>query len=213
MTAPSRKDIDAMSNLMKALNGDKSALKEQVQHEAQAREDAGIIDTAPGVKSADIKAMENILGAFNSATSNVSKKVVKTMNETKKTTTGVDVGLFSVEKTDDGYYDIRDNRTNDTLFEGLYIYETAFVIAKHLNSGKKINSEEITKVMSTNALFEHYYEDALAHKHGYKQAKKRNDVHKMDVMEARFSRAKGEAAQAKKSIKSIFEDINSKTKL
>lgn len=213
MTAPSRKDVDAMTNLMKALNGDKSGVKKQAAAERQAREDAGIIDTSPGMKTEDVKAMENILSAFNSASSNVSKKVATTMNESKKTTTGVDVGLFSVEKTDDGYYDIRDNRTHDTLFEGLYIYETAFVITKHLNSGKKINSDEITKVMSTNSLFEHYYEDALIHKNSYKVAKKRNDSRKMSVAEARFGRAKDEAAAAKRKIKSLFEDINSKTKL
>lgn len=207
MTAPSRKDVDAMANLMKALNGDKGALKEQVATERQAREDAGIIDTSPGVKTEDIKAMENILSAFNSASSNVSKKVATTMNESVKTTSGVKVGLFSVEKTDDGYYDIRDNRTNDTLFEGLYIYETAYVITKHLNDGKKINSEEITKVMSTNALFEHYYEDAIMHKNSFKKAKARKDIQKMDVYEARFGRAKDDAAKAKRAVKAIYETV------
>ena len=207
MTAPSRQDVNAMANLMKALNGDKSALKEQAATERKAREDAGIIDTTPGVKTEDIKAMENILSAFNSASSNVSKKVATTMNESVKTPTGVKVGLFSVEKTDDGYYDIRDNRTNDTLFEGLYIYETAYVITKHLNDGKKINSEEITQVMSRNALFEHYYEDAIMHKNSFKKAKARKDLQKMDVYEARFGRAKDEAAKAKRAVKYIYESV------
>lgn len=208
MTAPSRQDVNAMSNLMKALNGDKSALKEQVQHEAQAREDAGIIDTAPGVKAADVQAMENILKGFHSASDKVSAKVANTINESKKTTTGVEMGMYSVEKNADGYYNIMDGRTSDTLFEDLYIYETAFVIAHHLNKGKKVNSLDITKVMATNALFEQYYEDALTHKNSYKGAKKRGDSAKMDIAEARFSRAKGEAAVAKKQIKSIYESLN-----
>ena len=207
MTAPSRKDVDAMANLMKALNGDTSGVKQQAAAERQVREDAGIIDTSPGVKTEDIKAMENILSAFNSASSNVSKKVATTMNESVKTPSGVKVGLFSVEKTDDGYYDIRDNRTNDTLFEGLYIYETAYVITKHLNDGKKINSEEITQVMSRNALFEHYYEDAIMHKNSFKKAKARKDLQKMDVYEARFGRAKDEAAKAKRAVKYIYESV------
>ena len=121
MTAPSRKDVDAMSNLMKALNGDKSGLQQQTQQETQARADAGIIDTNPGVKTADIKAMENILKGFHSASSNVAAKVATTINESKKTSAGVEMGMYSVEKNDDGYYDIRDGRTSDTLFEGLYI--------------------------------------------------------------------------------------------
>lgn len=209
MTAPSRKDVDAMTNIMKALSGDKSGVQQQAKQEAQAREDAGIIDTSPGVKSTDVKAMENILSAFNSASSNVSKKVATTINEAKKTNIGVEIGLYSVEKNDDGYYDIRDNRTNDTLFEDLYIYETAFVITKHLNDGKKVNSDEITKVMSTNALFEHYYEDALIHKNSYKKAKIRKDTHKMGVAEARFGRAKDEAAKTKKQIKNLYEQLKS----
>lgn len=208
MTAPNKKDVDAMSNLMKALNGDKSALKEQVQQDAQAREAAGIIDTTPGAKAADVKAMENILKGFNNASSNVAAKVATTINESKKTTSGVEMGMFAVEKNIDGYYDIRDSRTNDTLFEDLYIYETAFVIASHLNKGKKVNSNEVTKIMASNAVFEQYYSDALTFKNTYKNAKKSKNIAKMDIAEARFSRAKSEAAKAKKHIKSIYESIN-----
>lgn len=207
MTAPSKKDVDAMANLMKALNGDKSALKEQVATERQAREDAGIIDTSPGVKTADIKAMENILNAFNNASTNVSKKVATTINESKRTQSGVEIGMFSVEKNTDELFDIRDNRSNDTLFEGIRLYETAFIITKHLNEGKKINSQEITKIMASNAVFEQYYYDALQHKHSYKVAKKRGDFNKMDIVEARFSRAKTEASVAKQKIKSLYESL------
>jgi len=207
MTAPSKKDVDAMANLMKALNGDKSALKEQVATERQAREDAGIIDTSPGVKTADIKAMENILNAFNNASTNVSKKVATTINESKRTQSGVEIGMFSVEKNADELFDIRDNRSDDTLFEGIRLYETAFIITKHLNEGKKINSQEITKIMASNAVFEQYYYDALQHKHSYKVAKKRGDFNKMDITEARFSRAKSEATTAKQKIKSLYESL------
>lgn len=210
MTAPTKKDVDAMSNLMKALNGDKSGVKQQAQQEAQARADAGIIDTSPGVKTADIKAMENILKGFHTASSNVAAKVATTINESKKTSIGVEMGMYTVEKNSDGYYDITDVRTNDTLFEGLYIYETAFVIAKYLNEGKKINSTPITRIMATNAVFEQYYDDALVHKNTYKQAKKRKDENKMDIAEARFGRAKSEANVAKKQIKSIYESVNGK---
>ena len=51
MTAPSRKDVDAMANLMKALNGDKSGVQQQAAAEKLAREDAGIVDISPGVKT------------------------------------------------------------------------------------------------------------------------------------------------------------------
>jgi len=207
MTAPSKQDVNAMSNLMKALNGDKTALKEQVAYEKQVMEDSGHIDVSHGVKTADIKAMENIMSAFNNASANVSKKVATTMNESTKTPMGVKVGMFSVEKTGDGYYDIRDNRSNDTLFENICLYETAYVITKHLNSGKKINSPELTKIMASNAVFEQFYFDAIQYKDTYAKAKKRKDISKMNVAEARFTRAKSEAGSAKRSIKSIYESI------
>jgi len=159
------------------------------------------------VKTADIKAMENILNAFNNASTNVSKKVATTINESKRTQSGVEIGMFSVEKNADELFDIRDNRSNDTLFEGIRLYETAFIITKHLNEGKKINSQEITKIMASNAVFEQYYYDALQHKHSYKVAKKRGDFNKMDIVEARFSRAKTEAATAKQKIKSLYESL------
>ena len=208
MTAPNKNDVDAMTNLMKALNGDKSALKEQVEHEAQAREAAGIVDTTPGVKKQDIKAMENILRGFHTASANVAAKVATTVSESKKTSIGVDMGMYSVEKNANGYYDIRDSRTHDTLFENLYIYETAFVVAKYLNDGKKVNSQPVTKILATNAIFEQYYDDALIHRNTYQTAKKRNNSSKMDIAEARFGRAKGDAAQAKKQIKTIYESVN-----
>ena len=207
MTTPSKQDVNAMSNLMKALNGDKTALKEQVAHQQQAMADSGHIDVSHGVKTADIKAMENIMNAFNNASNNVSKKVATTMNESTKTHNGVKVGMFSVEKNDNGYYDIRDNRSDDTLFEEICLYETAYVITRHLNSGKKINSPELTKIMASNAVFEKFYFDAIQYKDTYSKAKKRKDTDKMNIAEARFTRAKSEAGSAKRSIKAIYESI------
>lgn len=205
MTAPSRKDVDAMANIMRALNGDKSGIQQQASMEKKAREDAGIIDTTPGVKAEDIKAMENILSAFNNASQNVAAKVANTINESKKIERGVEVGLFIVEKNKDDLYDIFDNRTSDTLFENIRLYETAYLLVKHLNEGRKINSPEITKIISTNALFETYYYDAISHKRTYNIAKKRGDFAKMDIAEARFDRAKEDATLAKRQIKSLYE--------
>jgi len=208
MTGPSREDVGAMANILKAMSGDKSGLRESAQ---SSNTQGGEVDISPGVKQADIKAMENIMKNFASATSNVAKKVSTTLNEaTKKTEKGVDVGFYSVIKTEDGAYDILDSRTKDTLFEGLRMYKSAYVIVTHLNEGKKINSDEITKIISANAVFERNYYDALQYKYSYKVAKKRQDYGKMDIAEARFSRSKAEADKAKDKIYDIFEEVQSK---
>mgnify|MGYP003117278170 CR=1 FL=1 len=194
MTAPSRADVGAMANILKAMKGDKTSLRESTEAQTQG----GEVDLSPGVKKSDIKAMENIMKNFSSATSNVAKKIATTINESKKTEKGVQVGI------------IKDSRTNDTLFEAIRLYETAYIIVKHLNEGKKINSEEITKIISANAVFEKYYYDALQHRHTYRAAKKRGDYGRMDISEARFSRAKMEANTARKTIFKIFEAVDSK---
>lgn len=206
MTAPSRADVGAMANILKAMKGDKTSLRESTEAKTQG----GEVDLSPGVKKSDIKAMENIMKNFSSATSNVAKKIATTINESKKTEKGVQVGIYSVEKTSDEAYDIKDSRTNDTLFEAIRLYETAYIIVKHLNEGKKINSEEITKIISANAVFEKYYYDALQHRHTYRAAKKKGDFGRMDISEARFSRAKMEANTARKTIFKIFEAVDSK---
>ena len=208
MTGPTREDVGAMANILKAMSGDKSGLRESKE---SSNTQGGAVDLSPGVKQADIKAMENIMRNFSSATSNVAKKVSTTLNEaTKKTEKGVDVGFYSVIKTDDGAYDILDSRTKDTLFEGMRMYKCAYIIVTHLNEGKKINSDEITKIISANAVFERNYYDALQYKYSYKVAKKRQDYGKMDIAEARFSRCKLEADKAKDKIYDIFEKLESK---
>mgnify|MGYP000624749942 CR=1 FL=1 len=199
MTAPSRKDVDAMANILKALNGNSSGVKAEAEATRSAQAASGEIDLTPGIGATDIKAMENILKSFHGASQNVASKVATTINESKRTQTGVDIGLYSVEKNADEYYDIRDNRTNDTLFEDVRLYETAFILAKHLNECKKINSPEITKIISSNA---------IQHKRTYNTAKTRGDFAKMDIAEARFDKAKQDASITKRHIKSIYESLN-----
>lgn len=202
MTAPSRQDVNAMANILKALNGDTSGLKSQPTSVSSGSS----IELTPGVSSDDVKAMEGILKNFYGASDNVSKKVVSTINESTKIDNGVAIGMFSIEKNDKDFYDIRDMRSQDTLFEGLRLYETAYLLAKYLNEGKKINSSEITKIISSNAVFETYYYDAISHKQSYNAAKKRGNTTKMDIAEARFDRAKSEAQAARMQIKALYEN-------
>ena len=49
MTGPSRADVGAMANLLKALNGDKNGLKAQTEAQ-QSQGGNEIVDVSPGVK-------------------------------------------------------------------------------------------------------------------------------------------------------------------
>ena len=202
MSVPSKKDVNLMANLMKVMNGEKVKLEESSSQPNNPEH----IDITPGVKRSDVDAMAKIIKGFGDATSNVAKKVTKTINESTKTEKGVVIGAFSVEKNKDDRYDILDNR-GEKLFHDIQLYETVFCICKHLNEGKTINSSEIMQIIQINETFERHYTTAIQHKHSYQVAKKADNSGRMDIAQARFSQAKHEAGRAKYKISNLYEDI------
>jgi hypothetical protein len=203
MSAPTKKDIDLMSNLMKIVDGKKpTKLTEAIKNNGTSP-----VDVTSGVKRSDIDAMSKIIKGFEKATSNVAAKVKTTISESTKTEKGVNVGAFSVEKNDEDRYNIIDRRSNSILFEDIQLYESVCCIAKYLNEDKPINSPEITDIIRINELFERHYIGAIQHKHSYQVAKRANNDGRMDIAQARFSQSKNDAGRAKQKITSLYEDI------
>ena len=203
MPAPSRKDVDLMSNLMKVMNG-KTPTK---LTETSEQGGTSPIDVTPGVKRADVDAMSKIMKGFNEAATSVAHKVKNTITESTKTDKGVSVGAFSVEKNAENRYDILDTRSDSILFEDIQLYETVCCIANHLNEGKTINSSEIMEIIRINELFERHYNSAVQHKHSYQVAKRAVNEGRMDIAQARFSQSKHEAGRAKRKITNLYEII------
>jgi hypothetical protein len=203
MSAPTKKDIDLMSNLMKVMEGKKPTKLT----ETTKKGDTSPVDVTSGVKRSDIDAMSKIIKGFEKATSNVAAKVKTTISESTRTEKGVNVGAFSVEKNDEDRYNIIDRRSNSILFEDIQLYESVCCIAKYLNEDKPINSPEITDIIRINELFERHYIGAIQHKHSYQVAKRENNGGRMDIAQARFSQSKNEAGRAKKKITNLYEDI------
>jgi len=203
MSAPSKKDIDLMSNLMKVMEGKKPIKLTETTEQGGSSP----VDVTPGVKRSDIDAMSKIIKGFEKATSNVAAKVKTTISESTKTEKGVNVGAFSVEKNDEDRYNIIDRRSNSILFEDIQLYESVCCIAKYLNEDKPINSPEITDIIRINELFERHYIGAIQHKHSYQVAKKAMNEGRMDIAQARFSQAKDSASHAKRKISHLYEDI------
>jgi hypothetical protein len=203
MSAPTKKDIDLMANLMKVMDGKKpTKLTEAIKNNGTSP-----VDVTSGVKRSDIDAMSRIIKGFENATSNVAAKVKTTISESTKTKKGVNVGAFSVEKNDEDRYDILDRRSNSVLFKDIQLYESVCCIAKHLNEGKPINSPEIADIIRINELFERHYTGAIQHKHSYQVAKRSNNGGRMDIAQARFSESKNSASHAKRKITELYEDI------
>jgi hypothetical protein len=203
MSAPTKKDIDLMSNLMKVMDGKKPTKLT----ETTKQDESSSIDVTPGVKRSDIDAMSKIIKGFNEATTSVAHKVKKTISESTKTEKGVKVGAFSVEKNKEDRYDILDSRSDSILFQDIQLYETVCCIANHLNEGKTINSIEIMKIIRINELFERHYSSAVQHKHSYQVAKRAVNEGRMDIAQARFSQSKHEAGRAKRKITNLYEII------
>ena len=205
MPAPSRKEVDLMSNLMKMMNGQEpTTITETTIHGEPIDKP---IDTSPGVKRTDIDAMSKIMKGFSEATTSVAHKVKKTITESTKTDKGVKVGAFSVEKNKEDRYDILDTRSDSILFEDIQLYETVCCIANHLNEGKAINSPEIMEIIRINELFERNYMTAIQHKHSYHVAKRAVNEGRMDIAQARFSQSKHEAGKHKRKITNLYENI------
>ena len=205
MPAPSRKEVDLMSNLMKMMNGQEpTTITETTIHGEPIDKP---IDTSPGVKRTDIDAMSKIMKGFSEATTSVAHKVKKTITESTKTNKGVKVGAFSVEKNKEDRYDILDTRSDSILFEDIQLYETVCCIANHLNEGKAINSPEIMEIIRINELFERNYMTAIQHKHSYHVAKRAVNEGRMDIAQARFSQSKHEAGKHKRKITNLYENI------
>ena len=203
MPAPSRKDVDLMSNLMKVMNG-KTPTK---LTETSEQGGTSPVDVTPGVKRSDIDAMSKIIKGFSEATTSVAHKVKNTITESTKTDKGVSVGAFSVEKNAENRYDILDTRSDYILFQDIQLYETVCCIANHLNEGKTINSSEIMEIIRINELFERHYSSAVQHKHSYQVAKRAVNEGRMDIAQARFSQSKHEAGRAKRKITNLYEII------
>jgi len=203
MSAPTKKDIDLMANLMKVVDGKKpTKLTEAIKNNGTSP-----VDVTSGVKRSDIDAMSKIIKGFEKATSNVAAKVKTTISESTKTDKGVNVGAFSVEKNAESRYDILDRRSNSILFEDIQLYESVCCIAKHLNEGKPINSSEISDIIKLNDSFERHYTGAIQHKHSYQVAKRSKNGGRMDIAQARFSESKNSASHAKRKITELYEDI------
>ena len=203
MSAPTKKDIDLMANLMKVMNGQTPTKLTETSEQGGTSP----VDVTPGVKRADVDAMSKIIKGFNEATTNVAHKVKKTITESTKTEKGVKVGAFSVEKNKEDRYDILDTRSDSILFQDIQLYETVCCIANHLNEGKTINSTEIMEIIRINELFERNYTTAIQHKHSYQVAKRAVNEGRMDIAQARFSQAKDSASHAKRKISHLYEDI------
>jgi|TARA_B110000263_G_scaffold77486_1_gene67655 hypothetical protein len=203
MSAPTKKDIDLMANLMKVMNGQTPTKLTETSEQGGTSP----VDVTPGVKRSDIDAMSKIIKGFSEATTSVAHKVKNTITESTKTDKGVSVGAFSVEKNAENRYDILDTRSDSILFEDIQLYETVCCIANHLNEGKTINSSEIMEIIRINELFERHYSSAVQHKHSYQVAKRAVNEGRMDIAQARFSQSKHEAGRAKRKITNLYEII------
>lgn len=106
------------------------------------------------------------------------------------------IGSTFVERNKDGYYDIV-TPNGSILFEDIYVFDVAVIIAQRYNSGE---TAIIKKVLSLEEKFSKHHTDMLHYLNCLKGARKNRDLERMAILEDKFQVSEILAKQARDSI-------------
>jgi hypothetical protein len=204
MTAPTRKDVDAMKQLM-------SNLGSLTQNPRISEGNNGSHNSVKTIKDADSQAMLDILIRLNS----VNEKTMTVISEstdihskqlasTEQTQSGVRIANYVVNITENSEngskrntYSIFDTSTQEEIYTDLALYESVMAITKQLlkpTDATFIKCDQIAKLDEDYA--KNLYE-AMAYK---QRIKKTSDIDKKCLYESKYSRTIGLAKEAKRNI-------------
>lgn len=103
---------------------------------------------------------------------------------------------------------VMDAQSGQILAEDLLIYESAYAIAKILNSGRSINDPKVNQIIENENAFYSHRKDAGKFKDGYNRASRMNLNEDADILYAKFQRAYDNAMYCKENAKRICESIS-----
>jgi len=115
MKSPSRNDVTAMADIMKALNGDTTAIKKTAT--------SGSVDSHAGMsnKQQETAAMLKIMNAMNNVDA-VSENVAEALYESSKTRTGFKIGAYEISNVSPrtGTVTLKSTIVTEGLFPGIF---------------------------------------------------------------------------------------------
>lgn len=223
MTTVTDHDKDAMKNILNALNGDKSALKNtaRLTNHTSSNYDEDLV--GPGqVSPKAVNAMAQVLTKLNNVTSQVvtESRFDPQLSEaihTHRTDSGVKVGNYQIMIKEDQkriagkqYYSIYNTKSNDIIANNLTLYEIALAVVKQLNDGKFANSSTIRKLFEIDDRYTSYRIDAIRFKYLSKTALQANDYDKSELYESRHQESFRRMNITKKEIKQLISESKMK---
>jgi len=110
----------------------------------------------------------------------------------------------TIIKRENTFYNVYDKNTNEVLYQHLYLIEAALIIARCHNIR---NYSKLRDILSLDNKYAKYYLDMKNYLHTFKTSIANEQYSKAEVAEIRYRDAKAEVARARKSIKTMSDQI------
>lgn len=104
-------------------------------------------------------------------------------------------------------YDIKHNKTGQTILSDLYLYNAALGIVNLLNEGFALNSSSAKHILDLEEKFVSRRNDAMNYKRRYVKEKKLGNSAKASIYETKYYDAVDKARFFRKQINNITDDI------
>ena len=214
---------NAMARLLEIMNGNTASVQPVKESYGSPSSDLVELPGAGNVTQRDIQAMAAVLEKFNSAvtqtqsqlmTESVTDSRVAEALVTEKQTTSIRIGHYKIAvRMDESrvagkqYYDVIHGVTGEKLASELSLYEAAHGLVRLLNAGKYVNSQQVRDLLEAEASYTGHRIDAI---HFHKMARKahaKNLASKADLYEDRKAASMDRAAQAKATLKKLYNDL------
>lgn len=112
------------------------------------------------------------------------------------------IGNTLVEKNASGFYDVL-STDRKVLYQDISVFDVAVIVAQRHSDGEY---STVKKVIYLEERFSKYHNDMMHYLHGYRGAKKRNDIDRMCILEDKFQVAEL-LAKATRDCISIFKRV------
>jgi len=119
---------------------------------------------------------------------------------------GILASAWEVKKLEKNNYCIVCKKTDTMLVKNIELYEVAFNVAKLVNKGYAISSQNVNEILTHHKQFSEKFYEAIFCKERRNQYAKDADWLKFDVMDAKYRQAKGLAYIAKKKLQESYQN-------
>jgi light-regulated signal transduction histidine kinase (bacteriophytochrome) len=206
MTAPTRKDVDAMKQLMSNLGSLTDGKSLQTGGTTGSTQSSGKV-----LKDANSQAMFEILNRLNSVNEKTMTVIAEDTNihhkqlaSTEQTTSGVRIANYIVNITETtingtsrNLYSIFDTDKQEEIFADLALYESVMAITKQLLKPSEVTFIKCNQIAKLDADYAKNLYEAIAYK---QRIKRTDDFDRKCLYESKYSRTIGLAKEAKRNI-------------